>query len=227
MASDATKSPESGAGIISSGVGASRRERGGFVIDVLPATAERWPDVVTLLGGNGDRGCWCQAWRGIDGAFGRGEPDRNRLLLQSQVEAGDFAPGLIAYLDGEPVGWCGLGPRASMPRLVRSKTIPAVDDLSVWSIGCFNIRVGHRRQGVARALLAAAIEHARGAGAPAIEAYPIDPEGRRIDVSFGFVGFTPMFEKAGFRRVLLTAAHSAGRPRWLMRLDPAGSAAPS
>jgi len=186
---------------------------------VLPATAERWPDVVTLLGGNGDRGCWCQAWRGADTAFGRGESGRNRILLQSQVESGVFAPGLIAFLDDEPVGWCGLGPRAAMPRLVRSKTIPAVDDLPVWSIGCFNIRVGHRRQGVARALLAAAIEHAREAGAPAIEAYPIDPEGRRIDVSFGFVGFTPMFEAAGFRRVLLTAAQSAGRPRWLVRLD--------
>jgi GNAT superfamily N-acetyltransferase len=189
------------------------------VIEVQPATAERWPDIVTLLGGNGDRGCWCQAWRGSDSAFGRGEPSRNRMLLQSQVESGGFTPGLIAYLDGEPVGWCGLGPRAAMPRLVRSKTIPAVDDLPVWSIGCFNIRVGHRRQGVARTLLAAAIEHAREAGVPAVEAYPIDPEGRRIDVSFGFVGFTPMFEAAGFRRVLMTDARSAGRRRWLMRLD--------
>jgi hypothetical protein len=53
-----------------------------------------------------------------------------------------------------------------------------------------------------------------------------DPEGRRIDVAFGFVGFTPMFEKAGFRRVLLTAAHSAGRPRWLMRLNLAEAAEP-
>ncbi len=192
-------------------------------LTVEPATAERWPDVVTLLGGNSDRGCWCQAWRGSDSAFGRGEPGRNRMLLQSQVESGAFAPGLIAYLDGEPVGWCGLGPRAAMPRLVNSRTIPAVDDVPVWSLGCFNIRVGYRRRGVAKALLEAAIAHVRAQGAPAIEAYPIDPEGRRIDVSFGFVGFTPMFHVAGFRRVLLTAAHSAGRPRWLMRLDLAGS----
>ena len=195
-------------------------------LTVQPATAGRWPDVVTLLGGTGDRGCWCQAWRGADGALGRGLPDQNRIRLQSQVEHGAFSPGLIAYLDGEPVGWCGLGPRQAMPRLIRSKTIPAVDDLPVWSIGCFNIRVGHRRQGVARVLLAAAVDHAREQGAPAIEAYPIDPEGRRIDVSFGFVGFTPMFEAAGFRRVLLTDAHSAGRPRWLMRLDLAEGGPP-
>jgi GNAT superfamily N-acetyltransferase len=185
----------------------------------LPATAERWPDVVTLLGGNSDRGCWCQAWRGVDSAFGRGEPGRNRMLLQSQVESGDFAPGLIAYLDGVPVGWCGIGPRAALPRMVNSRTIPTVDDLPVWSLGCFNIRVGFRRRGVAKALLDAAIEHVRAQGAPALEAYPIDPEGTRVDVGFGFVGFTPMFEAAGFRRVLQTDAHSAGRPRWLMRLD--------
>jgi GNAT superfamily N-acetyltransferase len=186
---------------------------------VVPTTADRWPDVEALLGGGGERGCWCQAWRGADAAFGRGEPGRNRLLLRSQVEAGGPAPGLIAYLDGQPLGWCGLGPRAAMPRLARSRTIPAVDDLPVWAIGCFNVRVGYRRQGVARALLAGAVAYAREMGAPAIEAYPIDPEGRRIDVAFGFVGFTSMFEAAGFRRVVLTSAHSAGRPRWLMRLE--------
>lgn len=186
---------------------------------IKPATGERWTDVVTLLGADGDRGCWCQAWRGSDSAFGRGEPGRNRMLLQSQMESGDFAPGLIAYVDGEPVGWCGLGPRAAMPRLMNSRTIPSVDDVPVWSIGCFKIRPGFRRRGVARALLDGAVEYARSQGAPAVEAYPIDPEGQRIDVGFGFVGFTPMFEAAGFRRVLLTDAHSAGRPRWLMRRE--------
>jgi GNAT superfamily N-acetyltransferase len=106
-----------------------------------------------------------------------------------------------------------------MPRLVNSRTIPAIDDKPVWSIGCFRIRPGYRRRGVARALLAAAVEHVQEAGAPGIEAYPIDPEGARIDTAFGFVGFTPMFEAAGFRRAALTDGHSAGRPRWLMRLD--------
>ena len=188
-------------------------------LTVLPATSERWADIVTLLGSDGDRGCWCQAWRGTDSAFGGGEPGRNRMQLESQLAAGDYAPGLIAYLEGEPVGWVGLGPRHAMPRLMSSRTIPAVDDLPVWSIGCFKIRVGYRRKGIAKALLAAAVEHARKASAPAIEAYPIDPEGQRVDVGFGFVGFTPMFEAAGFRRILLTDARSANRPRWLMRKD--------
>ncbi len=196
-------------------------------LEILPATRDRWPDVVTLLGGDGERGCWCQAWRGVRSDIPRSEPARNRMLLEAQLAAaesddGAFAPGLTAYRDGEPVGWCGLGPRAAMPRLVGSRTIPAVDDVPVWSIGCFRIRVGHRRQGVARALLAGAIDYARAMGAPAIEAYPIDAEGQRVDVAFGFVGFTSMFEAAGFERRVLTDAHSAGRPRWLMRLDLGG-----
>jgi len=188
-------------------------------IRVEPATSDRWADVVTLLGGDGDRGCWCQSWRGSDSAFGHSAAGGNRDRLRGQVEAGAFAPGLIAYLGEEPVGWLGFGPRAAMPRLVNSRTIPALDDQPVWSIGCFRIRVGYRRRGVARALLAAAVEHVREVGAPAVEAYPIDPEGQRVDVGFGFVGFTPMFEAAGFRREILTDAHSAGRPRWLMRLE--------
>jgi len=185
----------------------------------VPATIDRWDDIVTLLGSDGDRGCWCQSWRGASLAFGRGAPGANRKALESQLETGDFAPGLIAYHEGVPVGWCGLGPRDAMPRLVSSRTIPRVDDLPVWSIGCFRIRVGYRRRGVARALLDAAAEYAKANGAPAIEGYPIDPEGERVDVGFGFVGFVPMFEAAGFERVQPTEAHSARRVRWLMRRD--------
>ncbi len=139
--------------------------------------------------------------------------------MRALLDERPYDPGLIAYLDGEPAGWLGFGPRSAMPRLVNSRTIPAVDDLPVWSIGCFRIRPGYRRHGVATALLAAAIDHVRAVGAPGIEAYPIDPEGKRIDTAFGFVGFTGMFEAAGFRRVVLTDGHSAGRPRWLMRLE--------
>ncbi len=186
---------------------------------VLPTTDARWPDVVTLLGGSTERGCWCQAWRGSSSALGFTGPAANRDALRAQIVAGDFAPGVIAYLGADPVGWCGLGPRAAMPRLVKSRTIPTIDDAPVWSIGCFVVRPGYRRRGVARALLAGAIDYARSRGAPAIEAYPIDPDGARISTSQGFVGFASMFETAGFRRVALTAGHSAGLPRWLMRLD--------
>jgi GNAT superfamily N-acetyltransferase len=170
------------------------------------------------MGGNGDRGCWCQAPRGRAVGYGRSEPGARRETLQSQLEE-DPPPGMLAYVEGEVAGWCGFGPRPNLPRLVSSRTIPKVDDLPVWSIVCFLVRVGYRRRGVAAALLDGVVDFARRSGAPGVEAYPIDPEGGRVDVGFGYVGVTPMFEKAGFRRVVETSAHSDGRPRILMRLE--------
>jgi GNAT superfamily N-acetyltransferase len=187
-------------------------------IDVVPATADRWPDVVTLLGGNGDRGCWCQAPRGRAVGYGKSRPSVRREALRAQLDE-DPPAGMLAYVDGEVAGWCGFGPRLALPRLQRSRTIPKVDDLPVWSILCFNVRVGYRRRGVAAALLAGVVDFARRSGAPGVEAYPIDPEGGRVDTGFGYVGVTPMFEKAGFRRVVETSAHSDNRPRILMRLE--------
>jgi GNAT superfamily N-acetyltransferase len=186
-------------------------------IGVLAATPDRWDDVASLLGGDGDKGCWCQAWRGVE-VKGEPRPD----ALRRQLAMNHVPPGYLAYLDGEPVGWVGVSVRTLTPRLVNSRTIPAVDDLPVWSIGCFRIRPGYRRRGVATVLLDAVVAEARAAGAPAVEAYPIDPDGRRVDVAQGFVGIASMFDRAGFRRVLETKAHSAGLPRILVRLDLPG-----
>ena len=187
-------------------------------IEVVPATADRWADVVTILGGNGDKGCWCQAPRGRAVGYGKSEPGDRREALREQL-AEDPPAGMLAYVSGEVAGWCGFGPRPRLPRLEHSRTIPKVDDLAVWSILCFNIRTGYRRKGVASALLAGVVDYARRSGAPGVEAYPIDPEGSRVDTGFGYVGLTPWFEKLGFRRVVETAAHSDRRPRILMRLE--------
>jgi GNAT superfamily N-acetyltransferase len=185
---------------------------------IVAATESAWADVREVLDGSGEQGCWCQAWRGLDTkAISGGKP--RTQLLREQMRDGPPAPGFLAYLDGVPVGWVGVGVRTETPRLMSSRTIPAVDDLAVWSIGCFRIRPGYRRRGVARALLDGVVEAARRAGAPGVEAYPIDPEGRRVEVSAGFVGIASMFDAAGFRRVLLTKGHSGGLPRLLVRLD--------
>jgi GNAT superfamily N-acetyltransferase len=189
-------------------------------IEVVPATPDRWDDVVAILGrgsGGDDRGCWCQAPRGFDsGGYGASEPGERRRLLRSQL-AEEPPAGMLAYVDGEVAGWCGFGVRPRLPRLERSRTIPKVDEKPVWSILCFNVRPGFRRRGVAGALLAGVVDYARRAGAPGVEAYPIDPEGGRVDTGFGYVGVTPMFEKQGFERVVETSAHSDRRSRILMR----------
>ena len=185
---------------------------------ILPATIDRWADVQAVLDGSGEKGCWCQAWRGKDDvarAAGESRPE----TLRRQLKDGAPPPGYLAYLDGVPVGWIGIGVRTETPRLVNSRTIPAIDDVAVWSIGCFRIRTGYRRRGIATALLGGVIDAARQAGAPGVEAYPIDPEGRRVDAGFAFVGLASMFDAAGFRRVTMTDARSAGLPRLLVRLD--------
>ena len=187
-------------------------------IQVLPASLEGWSDVAVLLGGDGDRGCWCQAWRGRD-AVAQATGETRPQTLRRQLEGGEPPPGYVAYLDGEPVGWVGVSIRTTTPRLARSRTIPAIDDSPVWSIGCFRVRPGYRRRGVATALLRGLIEAAREAGAPGLEAYPIDPGVRRVDVGFAFVGIASMFDAAGFRRACETAATSAGLPRLMVRLD--------
>lgn len=193
------------------------RPAAGDTIEVVRATPERWDDVVTVMGDT-DRGCWCQAPRGLVGGGRNAPAGARRAGLRSQLQD-DPPPGMLAYIGGEVAGWCGFGVRPRLPRLARSRTIPTIDDRAVWSILCFKVRVGFRRRGVAAALLASVVEDARRSGAPGVEAYPIDPEGGRVDVSFGYVGVTSMFEQAGFRRVVETDARSDGRPRWLMRLD--------
>jgi GNAT superfamily N-acetyltransferase len=185
-------------------------------IEIVPATLERWADVATILGGDGERGCWCQAWRGLD-AIAKQTGETRPETLRRQLRDDDPPPGYLAYIDGIPAGWAGVSVRPRTPRLARSRSIPAVDDRPVWSIGCFRIRVGYRRRGVAAALLGGVVVAASRAGAPGVEAYPIDPGGRRVDVSFAYVGLASMFDRAGFERVTETAAHSAGLPRILVR----------
>jgi len=84
-------------------------------------------------------------------------------------------PGVVIYRDGEPVGWCNIGPRTEITRLARSRLIRPVDDVPVWSIVCVVVRPGHRRQGVTAPLLEGAVAYAASHGAPAVEAYPVDP----------------------------------------------------
>jgi GNAT superfamily N-acetyltransferase len=186
--------------------------------EVLPATSERFDDFVAVV--NRSRRvnhCWCLSPRLTTGdieALGEGSREQAmRRLCERPVP-----PGVLAYRDGEPVGWCNVGPRSEMSRLVHSRTIPTVDDLPVWSVVCLVVRVGFRRQGVTGRLLDGVVEHARAHGAPVLEAYPVQPEGR-MDGTMAFVGTVPMFERAGFQTVTETKGHSGGLVRRLMRRD--------
>lgn len=185
---------------------------------VLPAAVERFEDVAAVLGCDARAPCCCQYWRMTSGDYSRSTLEGRRDALRAQLSETPPA-GMVAYVDDVPVGWCGFGPRERIGRLVRSRTIPLVDDLPVWAIYCFTVRVGHRRQGIARALLDGLVGYAREHGATVLEAYPVETEGARIHGTAAYVGTVGMFEAAGFRRVLETEARSDRRPRWLMRLE--------
>lgn len=129
------------------------------------------------------------------------------------------APGMLAYDERMPVGWCGIGARSEFARPMRSRTIPLIDDRAVWSIVCLLVRAGHRRKGVAAALISGAVAYARQMRAAGIEAYPVDCGEKRINAAAAHVGTAAMFEAAGFVRVVETAAQSANLARWVYRLE--------
>ncbi len=167
-------------------------------LEVHAVTRERWPDMVELFERRGPRGghrnvpaygCWCMYWR--DRHLEHGEPKKRAMA--ALVKAGR-EPGLLAYDDGSPVGWVSLAPREEHSALLSSPQYrPRDDDGGVWSIVCFAVDRHAQRQGVAGALLDAAVEHARAHGAAAVEAYP------HVANPTDYMGSLRLFLAHGFR----------------------------
>jgi GNAT superfamily N-acetyltransferase len=124
----------------------------------------------------------------------------NRAALKAIVDRGQV-PGLLAYVDGLPAGWCSVAPREEFGRLQRSRTLKAIDDRPAWSIVCFFVRGDFRNRGLAAALLGAAVRYAVERGARIVEAYPFDPSSGGTPDSAVYSGVVSMFEEAGFREV--------------------------
>lgn len=171
-------------------------------------TEDRWPDLVKLFGPSGAcAGCWCTWWRLTKPEYTAGRGDVNRRRQERYVKAGNVA-GLLAYSGDEPVGWVAIEPREAYPRLGRSRTLAPVDDRPVWSITCFFVARPHRGKGLTRALVEAAVRHARSRGATIVEAYPVDL-GREVDDASVYHGAASTFRALGFEEV---ARRSGTRP---------------
>jgi len=176
-------------------------------VKVAPLTPERWDDFVELFSRRGPRGgrrnapaygCWCMYWR--DRSLAHGEAKKRAM---HELVCADREPGVLAYDDGgECIGWVSLGPREDFPPLLRSPQYRPRErggGEAVWSLVCFVVDKPAQRQGVAAALLGAAVEHAFARGASSLEAYPHKSE------RTNYMGHVELFERAGFRPVRETS----------------------
>jgi GNAT superfamily N-acetyltransferase len=190
-------------------------------LQIHPLTPKRLPDLASLFAQGGDpKWCWCAYFRvrGMD--WSNSTPAANRAVLEGALRANareGRAPGLVAYRDGEAVGWVSLAPRPDYERLTHSTVLAPVDAKPVWSIVCFVVGRKARGQGVADALLAAAVDYARDHGATLLEAYPVDTSGGRVPAANAYHGTLSMFERAGFREVERRRATPSSRARPIVR----------
>ena len=177
----------------------------------MPANEASWADLQTIFGTRGTAArCQCQRYKLRPGEYFAGFPVEERAhRLREQVDSGhpesDTTAGLIAYLDGEPVGWCAVEPRTAYRGLLRSNRVPwdgrseDKNDDSVWAVTCFVTRAGFRKRGIARALAHAAVDFARARGARALEGYPMTTKNAILEELH--VGTEGTFVEAGFTEV--------------------------
>jgi GNAT superfamily N-acetyltransferase len=196
-------------------------------LTIVPANEAAWEDIQAVFGSKGDpRRCQCQRFKMSPGeswaSVGARELGR-RLRAQTRCGHPDATTtcGLVAYVEGEPVGWCAVEPRSAYARLLRNNRVPwegrneDKTDASVWAVTCFVTRSGHRRRGVARALARAAVDLARERGARALEGYPMVTEpGQEVAWGELHVGSRGMFTAAGFHEVIQPTLR-----RVVMRVD--------
>ena len=189
-------------------------------LEVHPLTPDRWPDFEALFGPRGAcAGCWCMWWRLSRAQFVAGKGEKNKKAMKAIVKSGEV-PGLIAYAEGQSVGWVALAPRERYVRLAKARTLKPLDDQPVWSVTCFFVAKGFRRRGVTVELLKAAEVFAARRGATLLEGYPSDTRGKALPDPFVYTGLPGAFEKAGFQEA---ARPAPTRPVMRKRLRPAGA----
>ena len=192
-------------------------------ISIGPLTPGRWDDLVDLFGPErgANSGCWCMWWRMTRGDWKAVPREEERERFRAIVEEGP-PPGVLAYDGPSAIGWCAVGPRATLPQMNVSHVAgPAEGIEGVWAVNCFYVRSGQRWRGLMRTLLEGALAFAAGQGAAIVEACPIETE-RKLVWGEGYVGIASILRAAGFEEV---ARRSPTRP--LMRLAVACSVRPT
>ena len=172
-------------------------------------TPKRWADFEEFFGPHGATGgCWCMWWRLTQKEFDTRKGERNRRAMKAIVDSGRI-PGILAYYEGHAVGWCSVAPREEFPRLERSRLLKPVDGQRVWSVVCFFVAKEHRRKGVAKRLLKAAVEYVGEQGGRIVEGYAVEAKEVKIPDLFAYHGPASLYRSVGFKEV---ARRSKTRP---------------
>ena len=165
-----------------------------------PATSERLADVPAVLGKRGGPGgCWYMFWRLRTAEWRAAGPARRMAALADRLAASPPS-AVLGYLDDRPVGWCAIAPRAEYPRMQESPTFGPVDDTPSWVVSWLLIHPTAPRRGVGAALVGAAVAMAKANGAPAVDAIPVAPGGRRGSGDL-YTGTPSMFQPLGFTEI--------------------------
>jgi len=162
--------------------------------------------------------CWCLSYRRMPAGTKSGLDAVSRAAYVEQLCQEEPAPGVLAYDGDDVAGWAAVAPR-SATSFARSRVIPHLDDLPVWSVWCLRVRPGYRGRGIAHALIEGAVAFAETHGAPVVEAYPVENGDAKVDQTMAYVGTRAMFARAGFTVAAATDSVSGGFPRVLMRRD--------
>ena len=183
-------------------------------LQFAPLTPERWEGLERLFGRHGaSGGCWCMWWRTTRKQFECNGNEGNRRAFKSIVDGG-LVPGILAYRESEPVGWCSVARREHYGALERSPVLRRIDDRSVWSIVCFYVPRTEQNKGIASGLVQAAVEYVGEQGGELIEAYPRIPREGRLPPGSSYMGTPALFEKVGFKIV-----DHPSKSRLIMRLE--------
>jgi len=162
-----------------------------------PLTSENWKDIEKLFGQDSTcRSCWCMWWRQSSSEWQKRKGSDRKKALKKIVLQGRV-PGILAYSDGEPIGWCSIAPREQFHRLERSRTLKRVDNQPVWSVVCFYVVKQFRGKGVSTRLLEAAVKYAGKQGAKIVEGYPSRAKEKICD-AIVYTGLASAFSKVGF-----------------------------
>ena len=166
-----------------------------------PVTKERWKDLEKLFGEKGAcAGCWCMYWRMSRREFDSSKGAGTKRKMKNLIETGTV-PGILAYDNNLPVGWCSIAPREAFPLLENSRILKRIDNKPVWSVVCFYINKIYRRKGLTVELLKAVKKYVGLKKGKIIEGYPVEPKSGKTADLFAYTGLASAFLKAGFIEV--------------------------